>query len=178
MLVNAGPHPATTRGSGGCAGGFTLIELIVTIAILAIVSTVAAPSFNSFIGTMRAKSAAFDLISDLSIARSEAIGGNRTVTVAPVGGDWANGWAVVANARVGPPAVAAATVRERAALSSSLSIGVAPVAGVTFLPNGRMPNDATAQNAAWSISSSISGVTPRCVVVTANGSARSKMGSC
>lgn len=150
--------------------GFTLIELVVTIAILAIVSTVAAPSFNSFIGTMRAKSTAFDLISDLSYTRSEAIKSNRNTSMAPVGGDWSKGWQVLDNGGT--------VLRDRAALSSSLSIGTAPAAGIAFLPNGRVPDDAISANVAWSITSSISGVTPRCVVVTPSGAARSKAGSC
>jgi len=147
-----------------------LIEVMVTIAILAILSAVAAPSFRSFIGTMNAKSAAFDLINDLSIARSEAIKGNQNTSVVPVASDWGKGWEV--------RDASGAVLREHAALNSSLSISAAAVTGVAFLPNGRMPNDAAAANQSWSITSSISGVTSRCVVVTPSGSARSKMGAC
>lgn len=167
MLVSSGPD------AGGLARrkgrGFTLIELMVVVTILAVVAGIAAPSFRSFIGTMNSKSAAFDLIGDLSLARSEAVKQNQTATVVPLSGSWSNGWQIVANG---------VTVRTRSALVSSLSVSGAPVAGVTFRPNGRLSDDTAAGNLKWSISSSISGVTSRCVVITPTGSARSIPGTC
>ena len=151
------------------AAGFTLIEAMVVVALIAILSAIAAPSMRSFIGTMNSKSAAFDLIGDLTLARSEAIKRNQTAAVTPVSGDWAQGWAVIASG---------ATVRARPALSSSLSVSGAPGTGVTFRPNGRLANDTAPDNLTWSISSTISGVTARCVVISPTGSARSKQGTC
>jgi type IV fimbrial biogenesis protein FimT len=170
MLVSKCRSVARGRGQRRRPRGFTLVELAVTIAVLAILSTLAAPSFRAFIGTMRAKSAAFDLINDLSIARSEAIKGNQMTSITPVGGNWSNGWQVLDGN--------GALLRERAAMGSSLSISVAPAGGLSFLPNGRTPNDNAPGNLAWSITSSIAGVTARCVVVSPSGSARSKMGGC
>ena len=80
--------------------GFTLIEAMVVVALLAIVGAIAAPSFRSFIATMNSKSAAFDLINDLSLARSEAIKLNANVQVVPIGSDWAKGWRVMQGANV------------------------------------------------------------------------------
>lgn len=151
------------------APGFTLIETMVVVALLAIVGAIAAPSFRSFIGTMNAKSTAFDLISDLGVARSEAIKGNRPTTLAPVSGDWTQGWQVTAGAD---------TLRTRAALASSLSVSSTQVGGVTFRPNGRLADDTAPENLSFSITSSIAGVTARCVVLTPTGTARSKTGSC
>lgn len=143
---------------------------MVVVAILAIVGAIAAPNFRSFIGTMNSKSVAFDLINDLTVARSEAIKGNQNVTVTPVGGDWANGWRVRdANG---------AALRDRSALASSLSVSGAPGAGVAFRPNGRMSDDTAPGNLKWHVSSSIGGVTDRCVVISPTGSAHSKMGAC
>lgn len=155
--------------SSHCGAGFTLIEVVVVVALLAIVATIAAPSFRSFIGTMNSKSAAFDLISDLTVARSEAIKRNANITVTPIGGDWAKGWEVAAGG---------VKLRERAALTSSLTVGGDAGAGVVFAPNGRLANDITTANQKWSISSSISGVTARCVIISPTGSARSKTGNC
>jgi type IV fimbrial biogenesis protein FimT len=151
------------------AGGFTLIEVMVVVAILAVLAAIAGPSFRSFIGTMNSKSAAFDLVGDLTAARSEAIKRNQVTTIVPVGGNWANGWQVIASG---------VAVRERAALTSALSVTGAPAAGVSFQPNGRLAADTADANLKWSISSSISGVTARCVVITPTGSARSNSASC
>lgn len=159
-----------TRPRSRPVPGFTLIETMVVVSLLAIVGTIAAPSFRSFIGTMNAKSAAFDLISDLAVARSEAIKGNQVTTLAPVGGDWSKGWSVTdAGGR---------TLRQREALASSLSVGGAPGGGVSFRPNGRLSNDTVTANLGFSITSSIAGVTARCVVITPTGAARSKTGGC
>ncbi|MEO7853787.1 MAG: GspH/FimT family pseudopilin [Rubrivivax sp.] len=152
------------------AAGFTLIETIVVVALLGIVATIAAPGFTSFIGTMNSKSVAFDLINDLTIARSEAIKRNATTSLVPVAGDWSKGWRVLD--------AGGGILRERAALSSSLSVSGATLATVVFRPNGRLSLDTVDTNLAWSISSAISGVTARCVVISPTGAARSKTGAC
>jgi type IV fimbrial biogenesis protein FimT len=152
------------------AHGFTLIELMVTVSLIAIVSAIAAPNFRSLIGTMNAKSAAFDLIGDLTAARSEAIKRNQSTTVAPLEGDWSKGWEVRRADDV--------ALRAHPALTSSLAVSGAPSAGVTFRPNGRLSDDTVTGNLTWTISSSISGVTARCVVITTTGSARSRPGVC
>ena len=52
--------------------GFTLIELIITLTIVAILSTIAAPSMTSFVQNNRLRTQVNDLVVDLSFARSEA----------------------------------------------------------------------------------------------------------
>lgn len=173
MLVNPIARRARTpgeRGSRRRGAGFTLIEVIVVVTLLAIVAAIAAPSFRSFIGTMNSKSAAFDLINDLTVARSEAIKRNGNTTLVPVAGDWAKGWQV--------RDAGGTVLRERPALTSALSVSGAAVAGVQFRPNGRLSADIDDGNQSWSISSTIGGVTARCVVITPTGSARSKPGGC
>lgn len=72
--------------------GFTLIELMITIAILAIVLGVAVPSFQDFVRRNRVTATANNLVSALALARSEAVKRATRVTVAS--GDWAGGWQV------------------------------------------------------------------------------------
>lgn len=87
--------------------GFTLIELIVTLAVFAILVAVAAPSFNSYVDSSRRASEVNLLSGALSYARSEAIKYDSTISIcAQTDGaetcsgtnDWSNGWLVFADA--------------------------------------------------------------------------------
>jgi prepilin-type N-terminal cleavage/methylation domain-containing protein len=62
--------------------GFTLIEMMVTISILAIIVSLAAPSFNEMIKRQRLSGAAEGMYTDLQLARSEAIKRNTTIGLA------------------------------------------------------------------------------------------------
>lgn len=53
--------------------GFTLVELIVTIAVLAIIVVMAAPSFATAYTRQKLESSARELVSKISEARSKAI---------------------------------------------------------------------------------------------------------
>ena len=156
------------RAACGKQQGFTLVELMTAVAMLAVLAGVAAPSFRSLIGTMNAKSAAFDLISDLTAARSEAIKRNAQASITPVGGDWAKGWQIE---------VDGAALRARGAPGTSVGI-TAPPGGVIFGPSGRLNGLVDAQNLLWTVSSTAPNVTARCIVITPTGAARSKPGGC
>jgi type IV fimbrial biogenesis protein FimT len=77
------------------SGGFTMIELMVVIAIFAIMGALAAPSMTKLIANQRLRSVATDLHLDLVKARAEAIKRNRDVTVSPTDGSWTAGWSIV-----------------------------------------------------------------------------------
>lgn len=59
--------------------GFTLIELMVTVAVLAIVLTVAVPSFASLVNGNRLTAQANDILAGLILARTEAIKQNQSM---------------------------------------------------------------------------------------------------
>ncbi len=65
--------------------GFTLVELVVVLAIIGITSAIAAPSVAGWIQNYRAKTAARQLMSDLLFARMSAVSQKLscTVTVTP-----------------------------------------------------------------------------------------------
>lgn len=80
--------------------GFTLVELLVTMAVAAILLAVAVPSFRSTILSNRLTSTTNDLVGTLAQARSEAIKRGTRVTVCmsadgascATTGTWAQGW--------------------------------------------------------------------------------------
>lgn len=82
--------------------GFTLIELMVTIAVAVVILTLAVPGFRSIIQNNRAATQANDLVTALGLARSEAIKRSLTVSLCPssdqatcTGGTaWEGGWIV------------------------------------------------------------------------------------
>src|SRR5215468_6280127 len=53
--------------------GFTVVELITVIALAAIFAALAGPPFRDFIIQQRIRNAAYDLMSDITYARSEAV---------------------------------------------------------------------------------------------------------
>lgn len=74
--------------------GFTLIELMVTVSLLAILAGLATPSFREMVASQRLRTAAFGLVSDLTLARSEAVKRGASVSLTPVSDAWAGGWRV------------------------------------------------------------------------------------
>lgn len=98
--------------------GFSLIELLIVMAIAGVLAVVAAPSMTEMIAGVRLRSAASDMLASLLYARSEAIKRGSSATVVPNGGDYATGWDVkvgttvlkTVEAQTGVDAVAAGTI--------------------------------------------------------------------
>ncbi len=91
------PQSAT----GKRQGGFTIIELLVTVTILAILIAIATPSMSSFVAEWRVNAAINTLSRDVRLAKAEAIKRSRPVILCPAnaagtgcdtGKSWSNGW--------------------------------------------------------------------------------------
>jgi type IV fimbrial biogenesis protein FimT len=79
--------------------GFTLVELMIVLAIVALLASIVGPSLGEALVAQRLRAAGTDLMSSLLLARSEAIKRNADVTVRPaVGDDWRTGWTVAVGA--------------------------------------------------------------------------------
>jgi len=85
------------------ASGFTLLELLITMAIAAILLTLAVPSFQYVTNANRIAGEVNGLLGDLQFARAEAIKEGRTVnvcvstngTTCANSTNWQSGWIVV-----------------------------------------------------------------------------------
>lgn len=102
--------------------GFTLIELMIVVALLVIFATIALPSFSYLIKSNRTQSAASELTSLLQYARAEAVTRNVDITATASSGSW-----TVSQGET--------PLRNLDKLQSSLSIKPASTS-VTFYPNG------------------------------------------
>lgn len=63
------------------SGGLTIIEMMVVVAVVAVLVTLAAPSFRSMIAMQRVKSINAELLTDLQFARSEGTTRNRDIRI-------------------------------------------------------------------------------------------------
>lgn len=84
------------------AGGFTIIEAIITIAVLGILTAVAAPSMTALLAGNRLSSVSNETLGAMMLARSEALRTGRQVVVCKstdssscsTSASWADGWIV------------------------------------------------------------------------------------
>lgn len=81
------------------AGGFTLVELMITIFVAFILLGLALPSFRDLMMNTRTTQTANQLVHDLNLARAEAVRRGTLVEVLSAGGGaaWTSGWQVVAD---------------------------------------------------------------------------------
>jgi type IV fimbrial biogenesis protein FimT len=107
--------------------GFTLIELIVTVALAAILLTIGVPSFQEMMRNNRAATHTNEMLTALNFARSEAVKRGRDVLLCPstdpanwcVGTDWSGGWIVFADLNNNGAADAGEILRVWEALSGN-----------------------------------------------------------
>jgi type IV fimbrial biogenesis protein FimT len=85
--------------------GFTLVEMMITIALAAILISVAVPSLNQFATNARQTGATNDFVATIHIARSMAITTNARVTICASSGgsaceavSWDQGWIAFSDA--------------------------------------------------------------------------------
>lgn len=156
--------------------GFTIIELMIVLAILGILVLMGVPSLKSFIDDARLNAAATEFMTDAVLTRSTAVKLGCDVTMAPKSSSWQNGWTVTykalnaATAQCDPVGTSTViiTVKDHAPLSS---ITVAAVTGsITAFAIGfdaRLNDTATAPSLKFV--SDNTKVQTRCINVNATG---------
>lgn len=72
--------------------GFTLLELLITVAILAIILAIAVPSFSSQIQASRTETARLELQAAIETARSLAVTRNKRSVLQATNEYWHQGW--------------------------------------------------------------------------------------
>ncbi len=74
--------------------GFTIVELMIGIAVLAILMSFAAPSYQAFIKNNCMTTISASLVAAFQVARSEAVKRREGVSIRASSGSWNNGWEV------------------------------------------------------------------------------------
>lgn len=137
--------------------GFTLLELLILIAVLAIILSVAVPSFLSAIQNSRMTAQANDLITAFQLARSESLkrkvpvsvcASDTSVATPTCGSDWSEGWMVIVDSNaVGSTSAAYSSYATDVLRVWSALTGDADVTGsdapdfIRYLPNGQIDID-------------------------------------
>jgi type IV fimbrial biogenesis protein FimT len=155
--------------------GFTVIELIIVVAILVILISIAGPDLRNLIVATRIKNTSFDVFSTLTHARSEAVTRNTTVTITP-SGTWAGGWTISCNDATSckdpvtntPPLV----IRSHGAYSG-VTISGGP-SSISFNGMGRANTDVSFTIDAPGASAK----SKRCVTISTSGRPATKEGAC
>lgn len=138
--------------------GFTMIELMMVIAIVAVLAAVTAPAMRDFVDSQVIKTPASDLYSSLVLARSEAIKRNGPVDVEPLTTDWGQGWQVKVQA-------GGLVLRDQQAYPR-VTVAASLAGKVTYGSNGRLATSAATFRVMASGNTSIK---MRCVSVDASG---------
>ena len=147
------------------ARGFTLIELMTVVSILAVMLGVIAPSFGPLLAAQQAKALTYDLTSDLMLARNEALKRNATVSVSRDAAGWEQGWTVSMLA-------SNETLSHRNKTSLAVLLSNAP-ASIRFDSNGRVSLPVGTVRIEIS-----GGQNYRCVELDPSGRVRSHTGTC
>ena len=153
------------------AGGFNLIEVVIVVTIAGILAAVAAPSFRSFITSQRVKTASFDVLASLTLARSEAIKRNSDVSMVPASGGWSNGWTIVS----GTTTLQSKSAYSGRCITEATGTDCTTASTLTFGGNGRLKTSATAFTIGTSPLTATADIVTRCVTISLSGQASSKL---
>lgn len=165
------------KSSRSSVSGFTLVEILIVIAIAGILATIAIPSFKGLMERQRVNNASFELFSVLSLARNEAIKRSCDVTVTPK-----DSWGALTSVDVitdtGCPVGGGVTIDSKLAPKGvSIKSSTAAAAGITFKRSGRT---STTDNSLEIDVAGATSPTPKalCIRVELSGMPRTREGGC
>jgi type IV fimbrial biogenesis protein FimT len=139
------------RSLRSLARGYSLIELMITLLIIAVMLGFAVPSFQEFIVNYRTSLQTNDLLADLALARTEAVKLARRAEVRAAPGGWNQGWFVGADLDADGNINGDEVIKRHGPAEPDFTIqvgteGGAPVASVVYGATGTVIGPAGATN--------------------------------
>lgn len=161
--------------------GFTLIEMMVTLTLLAILIALVTPSFQGLLRDNQAAAQANALVGSLMLARSEAIKRNAPVVLCRsntgtgcVGDDWADGWLIWADTNDDGTLDADEVLQVQETLQGRFDLS-ATGSSVTYRPDGTLAGAADAFELLPPGGDTAHG---RCIAIEVTGRPRVTKGAC
>lgn len=161
--------------------GFSVLELMMVLAILGVLSAIAFPSFRYLSSSTKVKSASTELYLALIRARNEAVKRNRLVSLTSNAAGWQAGWQIVADDNND----GAFTSADRVVLDSGAIPRVtitSPDASFVFLASGRVLTPDPPPFTPWmprvEVTSDETPSMQRCISADLTGKPFTKEGAC
>jgi len=154
----------------GASRGFTILELMVVLAIAGIMVAFALPEMTSLVVSNRMKTLSLDVYTSLALARSESIKRNaNNVSMIAKSGAWQNGWTVCVDANSNSACDSGETVLiDGEAVNAKLTLTNTGGLVVNYNRDGRATTAANFRIIATAAPNSTS-MPMRCVDINASG---------
>ena len=166
---------------GGAPAGFSLVELLVVLAVAGVLLALAAPDLGTTIRRLQLKSASADLFAALGTARSQAMARGELVKLLPRdsgGADWRSGWRVfIDRDGDGQPGPADTLIAEHGPLPDGVAVAFAftspaPPYYIAYNGAGRSCGDTNSAQARYGTLSLFHGGAIRRIKINMLGRAR------
>jgi type IV fimbrial biogenesis protein FimT len=158
--------------------GFTMVELVVTMCIAAVLMALAAPSMSSYLGNRRVANASYDLQAALMNTRAEAVKRNSIVYMCAIDGStWTSGWKIAFGVANCSSLADTNVTNQQDSYSTVTIVEKGSAASLSFGQDGRLT---TGSSLKFQVDPAVSasGVSSRCVSLNPSGLPSTATGTC